>query len=255
MEDCASEPGTRYGRPQLRDHAPEETALTEESTTTWWTERGDLVVTLLLASVTVMLAWSGFQASKWSGVQAINFSDAGKARTDSNALTDLGGTAASIDAAVFIAWLEAAEPSLAAGDPTAAVSGEGLAPFFYENFSDRLRPAVDEWIELRRRGDADGQLPFDLDSYVVPEFVQARQLRDDASAFGDAARANNQQSDIYVLASVVFAAALFLAGICQKMRRPSSQQLVFAVSLAVTAAGLLILLTQPIEFARSDLPI
>ena len=75
---------------------------------TWWQRFGDLAVTVVLALVTLMLAWSGFQASKWGGVQAVNFSDAGKARTDSNALTDLGGTAVSIDVALFVSWLEAA---------------------------------------------------------------------------------------------------------------------------------------------------
>ena len=85
----------------------------------------------------VELAWSGFQASKWGGVQAINFSDAGKARTDSNALTDIGGTLTSIDVALFVAWLEEAEPAFTEGNPSAAVTGEGLAPFLYrENINN-----------------------------------------------------------------------------------------------------------------------
>ena len=74
---------------------------------TWWDRRGDLAVTVVLASVTLLLAWSGFQASKWGGVQAINFSDAGKARTDSNALTDIGSTEVSTDVSLFVCWLEA----------------------------------------------------------------------------------------------------------------------------------------------------
>ena len=62
-------------------------------------------------------------------VNEINFSDAGKARTDSNALTDIGGTLTSIDVALFVAWLEEAEPALAASVIPAATTGEGLAPF------------------------------------------------------------------------------------------------------------------------------
>ena len=107
---------------------------------------GDLAVTIMLASITLLLAWSGFQASKWGGVQAINFSDAGKARTDSNALTDIGGTLTSIDVALFVAWLEEAEPALAVRDIPAATTGEGLAPFLYQSFPDRLEVAVEETI-------------------------------------------------------------------------------------------------------------
>lgn len=218
---------------------------------TWWEQRGDLAVTVVLATVTLLLAWSGFQASKWGGVQAINFSDAGKARTDSNALTDLGGTAVAVDIALFVAWIEAAEPELTERDVASATVGEGLGPFLYQSFPDRLQIAVDDWLVQTAQG-GDAALPFELDSYVVDEFVLARQLRDDAADFGEAARGNNQQSDIYVLATVVFAAALFLVGVCQKLKKLRYQQAVFVVAVLVALVGALIVVTQPIEIVTSD---
>ena len=220
---------------------------------TFWDRRGDLLTTIVLATVTLLLAWSGFQASKWGGVQAINFSDAGKARTDSNAATDIGGTLVSIDTALFVAWLGAAEPELAERNVRGATRGDGLGPFLYQNFPDRLRVAVDDWLVQQATGNADGPLPFQLDSYVVDEFVRAQQLRDDAADFGEAARGNNQQSDIYVLATVVFAAALFLVGVCQKLRKREFQQAVFTVAVVVALIGAFIVFTQPIEFVSSDL--
>ncbi len=220
---------------------------------TWWDRRGDLATTFVLASVTLLLAWSGFQASKWGGVQAINFSDAGKARTDSNALTDLGATAVSIDVSLFVSWLEVAEPELTERNGAAATTGEGLAPFLYQSFPDRLQVAVDDWLVQNARGDGDVPLPFELDSYVVESFVRAQQLRDDAADFGEAARQNNQQSDIYVLATVVFAAALFLVGVCQKLNRQKFQQAVFIVAVVVALVGAFIVVTQPIEFVTADI--
>lgn len=218
---------------------------------TWWDRRGDLAVTVVLATVTLLLAWSGFQASKWGGVQAINFSDAGKARTDSNALTDIGGTLTSIDTALFVAWMEAAEQDLAERNVAAATTGDGLGPFLYQSFPERLRVAVDDWL-VQRGGGADVALPFELNSYVVEPFVQAQQLRDDAADFGEAARENNQQSDIYVLATVVFAATLFLVGVCQKLKKPRYQQAVFVVAVAVALVGTFIVVTQPVELVTSD---
>ena len=228
------------------------TDATLEDQETWWQQRGDLAVTIVLATVTLLLAWSGYQASKWGGVQAINFSDAGKARTDSNALTDIGGTLTSIDVALFVAWLEAAEPDLADRDVAAATTGEGLGPFLYQSFPDRLEVAVEDWVSQRGSND-DVPLPFQLDSYVVEEFEQARQLRANAADFGEAARGNNQQSDIYVLATVVFAAALFLVGVCQKLKKLAFQQGVFVVAVLVALIGAIIVITQPIEFVVSDL--
>lgn len=219
-----------------------------------WARRGDLAVTFVLATVTLLLAWSGFQASKWGGVQAINFSEAGKARTDSNALTDIGGTLTSIDVGLYTAWLEAAEPALSERDVRSATTGPGLAPFLYQSFPDRLKVAVDDWLRAQAAGQ-DVPLPFELDSYVVEEFVQAQQLREAAADFGEAARENNQQSDIYVLATVVFAAALFLVGVCQKLKNPTFQQAVFAVAVLVALIGALIVFTQPIEFVADDLGI
>lgn len=224
--------------------------MTAES---WWDRRADLAVAVLLATVTVLLAWSGFQASKWSGVQAINFSDAGRARVDSNALNSAGASQVSTDTGLLVSWLEAAQPAFEAGSsPDGVTTGAGLAPFLYRNFPDRLRVAVDDWI-VSGAAESGGSLPQELDSYVVDTLVRAGELREEAADFSAAARENNQQSDVYVLATVVFAGALFLAGISQKMASLRSQQFVFGFALVVALVGALIVFTQPIEFAVADL--
>ena len=56
-----------------------------------------------------------------------------------------------------------------------------------------------------------------------------------------------------MLATVVFAAALFLVGVCQKLKKLRFQQAVFAVAVVVALIGALIVVTQPIEFVASDL--
>lgn len=221
------------------------------TTESWWDRRADLAVAFLLATVTVLLAWSGFQASKWSGVQAINFSDAGRARVDSNALNSAGASQVSNDTGIFVSWLEAAQPAFeAGGGPEGVTTGEGLAPFLYQNFPDRLRVAVDDWIA--QGATQTGALPQELDSYVVDTLVRAGELREEAAAFSAEARENNQQSDVYVLATVVFAGALFLAGISQKMASERSQQFVFGFALIVAIVGAVIVFTQPIELGLAD---
>ncbi len=222
------------------------------STESWWDRRADLAVAALLATVTVLLAWSGFQASKWSGVQAVNFSDAGRARVDSNALNSAGASQVSTDTGIFVSWLEAAQPAFEAGTgPEGVTTGAGLAPFLYQNFPDRLRVAVDDWIAQGASGGTNG-LPQELDSYVVDTLVRAGELREEAAALSAEARENNQQSDVYVLATVVFAGALFLAGISQKMASERSQQFVFGFALVVALIGAVIVFTQPIELGLAD---
>ena len=58
-----------------------------------------------------------------------------------------------------------------------------------------------------------------------------------------------------MLATVVFAAALFLVGVCQKLKRERFQQAVFAVAVVVALVGAFIVLTQPVEFSSSDVGI
>ena len=221
---------------------------------TWWERRGDLAVTLVLTVATLLTAWAGFQSAKWSGVQTINFSEAGRARADSNAAANAGFSNVTVDAAVFVAWLEAAQPQLDDGAGIEEVTeGDGLASYLYQRFSgDTLRPAADDWIA---QGLFTGTtLPFSLDSYTVDQLALSERLRDDAEAFSSTARDNNQQSDHYVLLTVLFASTLFLAGLCQKLAMPSAQITLFGVSFVILIIGAVALLGQPIEFSAADLP-
>ena len=221
---------------------------------TWWDRRGDLAVTLVLTVVTLLTAWAGFQSAKWSGVQTINFSEAGRARADSNAAANAGAAKISVDAAVFVAWLEAAQPQLVAGEGIEAVTeGEGLASYLYQRFDPKtLGPAADDW--LAQELFTGTPLPFALDSYTLDELAASQKLRDDASDFSATARDNNQQSDHYVLLTVLFASCLFLAGLCQKLALPSAQIGLFGVSFILMIIGAVVLLGQPIEFSQADLP-
>ena len=221
---------------------------------TWWERRGDLAVTLVLTVVTLLTAWAGFQSAKWSGVQTINFSEAGRARADSNAAANAGAAKVAVDAAVFVAWLEAAQPQLEVGGEIEAVTqGRGLASYLYQRFdADTLRPAADDWVAQRLFTGT--TLPFALDSYSVDALVASEKLRDDAANFSSTARDNNQQSDHYVLLTVLFASCLFLAGLCQKLALPGAQIALFSVSFVLLIIGAVVLIGQPVEFSRADLP-
>ena len=54
-------------------------------------DRVELVATIVLAVATILTAWSGFQSGKWGGEQAVNFSEAGAARTESTRTDTLAG--------------------------------------------------------------------------------------------------------------------------------------------------------------------
>jgi hypothetical protein len=45
--------------------------------------RVELLITVALAIASVLIAWAALQSAKWSGEQAIHFSEAGANRTES----------------------------------------------------------------------------------------------------------------------------------------------------------------------------
>lgn len=67
----------------------------------------EIVATVALALAAVATAWSGYQASRWHGEQAIAFSRANTSRLESTRASNLANTQAEIDVATFTQWVDA----------------------------------------------------------------------------------------------------------------------------------------------------
>ena len=67
----------------------------------------EIVAAVLLSAATVFTAWSAFQSTKWTGVQAIGFSQAATSRTESVRASTRAGQQSLADVSVFTAWLTA----------------------------------------------------------------------------------------------------------------------------------------------------
>ncbi len=123
----------------------------------FWERRGDLLTTVLLAAATVLTAWAGYQSAKWSGVQAIAFSEAGANRTESTRASTTAGQQSAIDVTLFTSWLDAAqdvadEPEFQGDDEISPalvrrITVEGtLAAFLFQRFRDEFKSAVEAWL-------------------------------------------------------------------------------------------------------------
>ena len=190
-----------------------------------------------MSLMVVLTAWTGFQSTHWSSVQAERYSRATAARTESVRASNTAGQQIALDVAVFIAWTEA----YAEGD-------DRRADFVYERFPDRLRPAADAWVALEPLDDSDAPAtPFEMDEYVVPAVQEAdeRLLEADESLDHASAAANHTSS--YVATTVVFAAVLFFAGMSTKLTSRRNRMVVMVLAGIGTVAGIARLLTLPIE--------
>jgi len=185
----------------------------------------DIATAVLLALAAVASAWSGYQSARWSGIQAIAFSEANAARLESTRASTRAGQLSEIDVGMFIAWVTAYSER-----------NEELEAFLFDRFRPPMRTAVDAWIATRPLVSADAPpSPFAMEEYRLPEQEEAERLQTEATAAVERAKEANQRSDNYVLAVVLFASALFFAGISTKLSREETR-------LAVLVLGWLVLL-------------
>jgi hypothetical protein len=69
--------------------------------------RFELLEAIVIAIAAVLTAWAAFQATKWSGVQADDYSRASAARTDSSRASTRAGQLSGIDVNSFTSWIAA----------------------------------------------------------------------------------------------------------------------------------------------------
>ena len=190
-----------------------------------------------MSLMVVLTAWTGFQGTHWSSAQSERYSRATAARTESVRASNTAGQQIALDVAVFLAWTEA----YAEGDTR-------RADFVYERFPDRLRPAADAWVALNPLDNTDAPAtPFEMDEYVVPAVQEADEWLLEADDSFDAATAASNHTGSYVATTVVFAAVLFFAGMSVKLTSRRNRLVVLVLAGIGTVAGIVRLLTLPIE--------
>jgi hypothetical protein len=122
-----------------------------------------------------------------------------------------------------------------------------LANFYYRRFRPEFRPAVEAWIATRPlRTPGAPATPFALPRYRLASTAESTALLDEAEAMAAAARQANQRSDNYVLAVVLFAAALFFAGISTKLPEPRQRLVVIGLGYLLFVGTAVWLATFPV---------
>jgi hypothetical protein len=198
-----------------------------------------LVATVLLAFATVATAWSGYQASRWNaeGTKATMRGTA--ARVESTRASDLANSQAQIDVAVFTQWANA----YASGNKL-------LTDFYFKRFRPEFKPAVVAWIATRPLKNPNAPLtPFAMPQYTSQARDDAAQLETEADAWAVTARRNVQRSTNYVLGVVLFAAALFFAGMSTKLPSRRLCIAMLTIGIVVFTTALVWIATSPVSIS------
>jgi hypothetical protein len=200
------------------------------------TDRLEIAATVLLALAAVATAWSSYQASRWNGEQAKAASRATAARIESSRASARADAETQVDVATFTQWVNAY-----------ALRETELADFYFRRFRKEFKPAVNAWIATRPLRNPDAPLtPFAMPQYRLEARLEAERLDARAETLSASARTNVQRSTNYVLGVVLFAVALFFAGMSTKLRARRLQVALLALGTVIFLGAVIWLATQPV---------
>jgi hypothetical protein len=219
---------------QVHVHAPHELSEPGESTTSRerWLE---IAAALLLSLATLGIAWSGYQAAKWSGLQARRYTQASTARSLANRASTLALQDRTQDLLNFNRWLEV------------STSGDSeLADLYVRRFRDEFRPAFERWLGEDPLHNPNALAsPLREKNYILANAVKADKLERLGDRRFEQGKEATEHADDYVFATVFFAVVLFFAGISLRFTWFPMRILILALGAALLVYGGVRLLTLP----------
>jgi hypothetical protein len=142
-----------------------------------------------------------------------------------------------IDVALFTQWVDAY-----ARDETE------LAAFYRRRFRAEFQPAFAAWIVTEPRTNPQAPLsPFAMPEYRLAAGAKADRLEATAATFSQRAGAYIQRADEYALASVLFAASLFFAGISTRLHARTPRSVVLGVGYTLFLGTAVWIVTFPVN--------
>jgi len=209
--------------------------MTEEKRETAHGAVVEHVAVALLAVTAVLTAWSGFEASKWSGEMSISFSRASTQRIEASREATTAEAARAVDLQVFGIWLEATSEN-----------NRELEEFARERFTDHFAVAFEDWLATRPLRNPDApRSPFAMDSYVPPGEVEAQEADARADDYFADALADNRRGDNYTLLTVLFALVLFFGALSNRFGSERKSWTILAGAGLLLVVGVSFLIAFP----------
>jgi hypothetical protein len=218
----------------VHQHVPEE--LHEPADTA--TRRArllEVVGVVMLSIAAVGTAWSGYQAARWSGLEAHDFAHADALHSRSTRALTRAGQDRAQDLSDFERWLD-----------LVSLGNQPLADLHALHFRPELRVAFDAWLAQDPLNNAAAiPTPLKMPEYRPAESARAADLEKDADHTLEAGATARDRADEYVLTTVFFASVLFFSGISMRIRSIRLRTLILAIGTAFLVYGAVQLILLP----------
>jgi len=166
-------------------------------------DRSELLAAILMALVVVATAWSAYQSTLWGGIQTFTLREVTSYSMLVVTNTLQQGQYSIADTLMFMEYIDALYKN-----------DQKLSEFYYERFRPDFKPAVDAWLETKPFENPDAPPhPFVMLEYKKTFSEEAEKYANQSAIKLQEAEQANQNSDNYVLMTVIYAGILFVGGI------------------------------------------
>jgi hypothetical protein len=162
-----------------------------------------------------------------------------KTRIEAARASDLANAQQQVDVATFMQWVDA----YARGETE-------VVNFYRERFREEFRPAFNAWIATKPLKTEGAPLtPFAMPQYRLAAKAEAGRLDRSAEELSAQVRRNIQRASNYVLGVVLFAVALFFAGMSTKLTAPGLRMTMLVVGYVIFVGTAVWIATSPVSVA------
>ena len=185
----------------------------------------EIIEALVLATVAIATAWSGYQAAKWDALSAQEYNLASRTTVMSQEKATLAGQDRLYDITTFNGWV------------AAKLSGnQKLIDFYQRRFRPEYARAFVAWQKLDPVNDPSAPPgPIFMPEYTNAHSLEAASLAEKASGHYEKGVTTRETGDEYVKITVFLATVLLLTALSQRFE-------IFGPRVAVVAVAFVLLI-------------
>jgi len=195
----------------------------------------EILEAVVLATVAVLTAWSGYQAAKWEALSATNYALATRTSVRAQESLTLAGQDRLYDIVTFNDWLAAR-----------SANNMKLAELFQYRFRPEYLVAFTAWQKLDPfNNPAAPAGPIFMPEYVNSNSIQSAKLSLQATGYFNRGVETRENADNHIKVTVILATVLFLTALSQRFEMFGPRMTVVGIAFALLAISLYWVLTFP----------
>src|SRR5271163_4716344 len=166
----------------------------------------EIIEALVLATVAIATAWSGYQAALWTGHQSELYGQASKLRVQAEGASNAANQERLYNASTVVEWLKAE-----------AEGQKKLSDLFERRLLPEFRPAFEAWKKTDPLNNPSAPAgPQLMTEYRSSKTDEAARLNNQATEVFEQGTHGREIADQYVRATVTLATVLLLIAISQR---------------------------------------